>query len=173
MWFLISKDRLCFLDLVKIVSVYKGVQWSTTKWYLDSSMIMNHILVKATFLIQWKVCLLCDTHTNREFPVSRGNADCNFSVVTSVCRAFTVPEVTKVTRVIEGEPSITKVTRVIESPTTVRKVTRVVSCKHFCPHWTMLCISCRFLFWEVKKILLSAAPLNAESSGTTSINLEG
>lgn len=55
-----------------------------------------------------------------------------------------VPEVQTVTRVIEGEPSITKVTRVIEGPTTIRKVTRVVS-----------------------------SPLNAESSGTTSINLEG
>lgn len=173
MWFLISKDKLCYLDLVKIVSVYKGVQWSTTKWYLDSSMVMNHILVEATFLIQWKVYLLCDTHANREFPVSRGNADCNFSVVTWVRYVFTVPEMQTVTRVIEGEPSITKVTRVIEGPTTVRKVTRVVSCKHFCPCWTMQRVSCRFLFWEVKKILSSAAPLNAESSGTTSINLEG
>ncbi|KAL7832121.1 hypothetical protein AOLI_G00296690 [Acnodon oligacanthus] len=36
------------------------------------------------------------------------------------------PSITKVTRVIEGEPSITKVTRVIEGEPTLTKVTRVI-----------------------------------------------
>ncbi|XP_046891523.1 periostin, osteoblast specific factor b isoform X1 [Hypomesus transpacificus] len=36
------------------------------------------------------------------------------------------PSITKVTRVIEGEPSITKVTRVIEGQPTITKVTRVI-----------------------------------------------
>ncbi|XP_070699344.1 periostin-like [Pempheris klunzingeri] len=38
----------------------------------------------------------------------------------------TVPETTKVIRVIEGEPSVTKVTRVIEADPTLTKVTRVI-----------------------------------------------
>ncbi|XP_056330086.1 periostin, osteoblast specific factor b [Danio aesculapii] len=42
-------------------------------------------------------------------------------------RVITVPgDVTKVTRVIQGEPTITKVTRVIEGAPSVTKVTRVI-----------------------------------------------
>ncbi|XP_041725169.2 periostin isoform X1 [Coregonus clupeaformis] len=37
-----------------------------------------------------------------------------------------VPEITKVTRVIKGEPTLTKVTRVIEGEPTITKVTRVI-----------------------------------------------
>ncbi|XP_038860970.1 periostin-like isoform X1 [Salvelinus namaycush] len=37
-----------------------------------------------------------------------------------------VPEITKVTRVIKGEPTFTKVTRVIEGEPTITKVTRVI-----------------------------------------------
>ncbi|XP_038820732.1 uncharacterized protein LOC120021165 [Salvelinus namaycush] len=37
-----------------------------------------------------------------------------------------VPEITKVTRVIKGEPTVTKVTRVIEGEPIITKVTRVV-----------------------------------------------
>ncbi|XP_054481708.1 periostin-like isoform X2 [Anoplopoma fimbria] len=37
-----------------------------------------------------------------------------------------VPDVTKVTRVIQGEPSITKVTRVIQGEPSITKVTRVI-----------------------------------------------
>ncbi|GAA6094804.1 periostin, osteoblast specific factor b isoform X1 [Tachysurus ichikawai] len=39
---------------------------------------------------------------------------------------FMIPQVTKVTRVIEGKPSVTKVTRVIEGAPSVTKVTRVI-----------------------------------------------
>ncbi|KAM3615358.1 uncharacterized protein V6R79_000909 [Siganus canaliculatus] len=39
---------------------------------------------------------------------------------------FISPEITKVTRVIQGEPSITKVTRVIENEPSITKVTRVI-----------------------------------------------
>ncbi|XP_019114949.2 periostin, osteoblast specific factor b isoform X2 [Larimichthys crocea] len=39
---------------------------------------------------------------------------------------FLIPDVTKVTRVIESKPTLTKVTRVIESKPTITKVTRVI-----------------------------------------------
>ncbi|KAK9521133.1 hypothetical protein VZT92_020964 [Zoarces viviparus] len=39
---------------------------------------------------------------------------------------FLIPDITKVTRVIEGEPTITKVTRVIEGEPSITKVTRVI-----------------------------------------------
>uniref|UniRef100_A0A671V8T7 Periostin n=1 Tax=Sparus aurata TaxID=8175 RepID=A0A671V8T7_SPAAU len=42
---------------------------------------------------------------------------------------FIVPDVTKVTRVIETKPSVTKVTRVIEAKPSVTKVTRVIEAK--------------------------------------------
>ncbi|KAF1394289.1 hypothetical protein PFLUV_G00024980 [Perca fluviatilis] len=45
---------------------------------------------------------------------------------TIVTRVQQVPDVTKVTRVIQGEPSVTKVTRVIEGQPSVTKVTRVI-----------------------------------------------
>uniref|UniRef100_A0AAQ6A545 FAS1 domain-containing protein n=1 Tax=Amphiprion ocellaris TaxID=80972 RepID=A0AAQ6A545_AMPOC len=51
---------------------------------------------------------------------------CNFNVVKHTFFAFIVPDVTKVTRVIQGEPSVTKVTRVIEGQPSVTKVTRVI-----------------------------------------------
>uniref|UniRef100_A0A8C4I7R8 Periostin n=1 Tax=Dicentrarchus labrax TaxID=13489 RepID=A0A8C4I7R8_DICLA len=52
--------------------------------------------------------------------------------VTKVTRVIQgEPTITKVTRVIEGQPSITKVTRVIEGQPTITKVTRVVSGKYF------------------------------------------
>ncbi|XP_040902592.1 periostin, osteoblast specific factor b isoform X2 [Toxotes jaculatrix] len=54
------------------------------------------------------------------------------------------PSVTKVTRVIEGDPSFTKVTRVIEGDPSITKVTRVVS-----------------------------GPQYSVSTGTTNIGLEG
>uniref|UniRef100_A0A672GRE6 Periostin n=1 Tax=Salarias fasciatus TaxID=181472 RepID=A0A672GRE6_SALFA len=48
--------------------------------------------------------------------------------VTKVTRVIqSEPTITKVTRVIEAEPTITKVTRVVESNPTITKVTRVVS----------------------------------------------
>lgn len=91
---------------------------------------MNHIFVKATFLVQWKVHLLCNLHTNGEFSVSRGNAMPPVSMYwNNVFSAFTVPDVTKVTRVIETKPSVTKVTRVIEAKPSVTKVTRVIEAK--------------------------------------------
>ncbi|XP_027016429.1 periostin, osteoblast specific factor b isoform X2 [Tachysurus fulvidraco] len=46
--------------------------------------------------------------------------------LTFMKRIVMVPEVTKVTRVIEGKPSVTKVTRVIEGGPSVTKVTRVI-----------------------------------------------
>ncbi|XP_033486931.1 periostin, osteoblast specific factor b isoform X1 [Epinephelus lanceolatus] len=54
------------------------------------------------------------------------------------------PSVTKVTRVIEAQPSITKVTRVIEGPPSITKVTRVIE-----------------------------GPQYSVSTGTTNIDLEG
>uniref|UniRef100_A0A672GPZ9 Periostin n=1 Tax=Salarias fasciatus TaxID=181472 RepID=A0A672GPZ9_SALFA len=53
--------------------------------------------------------------------------------VTKVTRVIqSEPTITKVTRVIEAEPTITKVTRVVESNPTITKVTRVVSNLHRC-----------------------------------------
>ncbi|XP_010869302.3 periostin [Esox lucius] len=46
--------------------------------------------------------------------------------VTHVTRIIEGQPITKVTRVIEGEPSITKVTRVIEGEPSITKVTRVI-----------------------------------------------
>ncbi|KAK2831704.1 hypothetical protein Q7C36_016790 [Tachysurus vachellii] len=46
--------------------------------------------------------------------------------LTFMKRIVIVPEVTKVTRVIEGQPSVTKVTRVIEGAPSLTKVTRVI-----------------------------------------------
>uniref|UniRef100_A0A8D0D9G7 Periostin, osteoblast specific factor b n=1 Tax=Sander lucioperca TaxID=283035 RepID=A0A8D0D9G7_SANLU len=52
--------------------------------------------------------------------------------VTKVTRVIEgQPSVTKVTRVIEGEPSVTKVTRVIEGEPSITKVTRVIEGKYF------------------------------------------
>ncbi|KAB5550617.1 hypothetical protein PHYPO_G00055830 [Pangasianodon hypophthalmus] len=45
--------------------------------------------------------------------------------LTFMKKIITVPAVTKVTRVIQGQPSVTKVTRVIEGAPTLTKVTRV------------------------------------------------
>ncbi|XP_076026724.1 periostin-like isoform X2 [Genypterus blacodes] len=39
---------------------------------------------------------------------------------------FIIPEVTKVTRVIDGDPTVTKLTRVFEADPTITKVTRVI-----------------------------------------------
>lgn len=50
----------------------------------------------------------------------------NFQMVKYALFAFVVPDVTKVTRVIESKPTLTKVTRVIESKPTITKVTRVI-----------------------------------------------
>uniref|UniRef100_A0AAR2LUH4 Periostin, osteoblast specific factor b n=1 Tax=Pygocentrus nattereri TaxID=42514 RepID=A0AAR2LUH4_PYGNA len=48
-------------------------------------------------------------------------------IITKVTRVIEgEPSITKVTRVIEGEPSITKVTRVIEGQPSITKVTRVI-----------------------------------------------
>ncbi|XP_017346349.1 periostin, osteoblast specific factor b isoform X1 [Ictalurus punctatus] len=46
--------------------------------------------------------------------------------LTFMKRVITVPEVTKVTRVVQGQPSVTTVTRVIEGAPSVTKVTRVI-----------------------------------------------
>uniref|UniRef100_A0A4W5RJW9 Periostin n=1 Tax=Hucho hucho TaxID=62062 RepID=A0A4W5RJW9_9TELE len=45
---------------------------------------------------------------------------------TEIPLTFIMPEITKVTRVIKGEPTVTKVTRVIEGEPTITKVTRVI-----------------------------------------------
>ncbi|XP_074466473.1 periostin-like isoform X1 [Sebastes fasciatus] len=47
-------------------------------------------------------------------------------IITTTTHVETVPEVTKVTRVIAGEPTITQVTRVIEGDPSITKVTRVI-----------------------------------------------
>uniref|UniRef100_A0A8C4I943 Periostin n=1 Tax=Dicentrarchus labrax TaxID=13489 RepID=A0A8C4I943_DICLA len=74
--------------------------------------------------------------------------------VTKVTRVIQgEPTITKVTRVIEGQPSITKVTRVIEGQPTITKVTRVVSGKYF--------------------LLESICPQYSVSTGTSNINLDG
>ncbi|XP_074466476.1 periostin-like isoform X2 [Sebastes fasciatus] len=50
-------------------------------------------------------------------------------IITTTTHVETVPEVTKVTRVIAGEPTITQVTRVIEGDPSITKVTRVIEGK--------------------------------------------
>ncbi|KAM9853141.1 periostin, osteoblast specific factor b [Aulostomus maculatus] len=68
-----------------------------------------------------------------------------------------VPEVTKVTRVIEAEPTITKVTRVIETEPSITKVTRVIENE---PPIT-----------KVTRVV--SGPQYSVSSGTSNIALEG
>ncbi|XP_049432485.1 periostin, osteoblast specific factor b isoform X3 [Epinephelus fuscoguttatus] len=78
--------------------------------------------------------------------------------VTKVTRVIqTEPSVTKVTRVIEAQPSITKVTRVIEGPPSVTKVTRVIEGP---PSVT-----------KVTRVI--EGPQYSVSTGTTNIDLEG
>uniref|UniRef100_A0A6Q2Z4Z3 Periostin, osteoblast specific factor a n=1 Tax=Esox lucius TaxID=8010 RepID=A0A6Q2Z4Z3_ESOLU len=60
-------------------------------------------------------------YTYREIPLTFMRPD-----VTHVTRIIEGQPITKVTRVIEGEPSITKVTRVIEGEPSITKVTRVI-----------------------------------------------
>ncbi|XP_029965117.1 periostin, osteoblast specific factor b isoform X2 [Salarias fasciatus] len=70
---------------------------------------------------------------------------------------FLIPDVTKVTRVIQSEPTITKVTRVIEAEPTITKVTRVVESN---PTIT-----------KVTRVVSS--PQYSVSSGTTNVEMEG
>lgn len=89
---------------------------------------MNHIPNMATFLIQWKVHL-CPTYKWKILCIegqccARGTV--TMTEDTSPLYFFTVPQVTKLTRVIPVEPSVTKVTRVIEGQPSVTKVTRVI-----------------------------------------------
>ncbi|XP_044058955.1 periostin, osteoblast specific factor b isoform X2 [Siniperca chuatsi] len=70
---------------------------------------------------------------------------------------FMIPDVTKVTRVVQGEPSITKVTRVIEGQPSITKVTRVIEGQ---PSIT-----------KVTRVVSS--PQYSVNTGTTNINLEG
>lgn len=53
-------------------------------------------------------------------------AACNCNVLKQDFFAFLVPDVTKVIRVVQGEPTITKVTRFVQGDPTITKVTRVV-----------------------------------------------
>uniref|UniRef100_A0A3B4YQF6 Periostin n=1 Tax=Seriola lalandi dorsalis TaxID=1841481 RepID=A0A3B4YQF6_SERLL len=70
---------------------------------------------------------------------------------------FMTPEVTKVTRFIQGEPSITKVTRVIEGQPSITKVTRVIEGQ---PSIT-----------KVTRVV--TGPQYSVATGTTNIDLEG
>uniref|UniRef100_A0AAQ5YEH7 Periostin n=1 Tax=Amphiprion ocellaris TaxID=80972 RepID=A0AAQ5YEH7_AMPOC len=70
---------------------------------------------------------------------------------------FMIPDVTKVTRVIQGEPSVTKVTRVIEGQPSVTKVTRVIEGQ---PSVT-----------KVTRVI--EGPQYSVSTGTSNIALEG
>lgn len=101
-------------------------------------------------------------------------ADWNFNVnVKHTFFAFIVPEVTKVTRVIHGEPTVTKVTRIIEGQPSITKVTRVVSGKCFVflnQYVNLLNIIYRS---KKSKMLSSTGPQYSVSTGTTNINLEG
>uniref|UniRef100_A0A8C9TDF6 Periostin n=1 Tax=Scleropages formosus TaxID=113540 RepID=A0A8C9TDF6_SCLFO len=51
---------------------------------------------------------------------------CQLILQSRLFGSFPVPEIKKVTRVIEGEPTIAKVTRVIEGEPSITKVTRVI-----------------------------------------------
>lgn len=130
-----------------------------------------------TFLIKWKAYLLCYLHTNREFPAPRGNTvfTCTSLLILTWLRwTFTVPEMTKVTRLIESEPTITKVTRVIESKPEITKVTRIVSGGPllFSVRTSLLFFYINFCASKLRNVS-SAGPQYSESSGTTNINLEG
>ncbi|XP_039986857.1 periostin, osteoblast specific factor b isoform X3 [Xiphias gladius] len=70
---------------------------------------------------------------------------------------FMIPDVTKVTRVIQGEPTITKVTRVIEGQPSITKVTRVIEGQ---PSIT-----------KVTRVI--SGPQYSVSTGTSNIALEG
>uniref|UniRef100_A0A8D0D6T7 Periostin, osteoblast specific factor b n=1 Tax=Sander lucioperca TaxID=283035 RepID=A0A8D0D6T7_SANLU len=84
--------------------------------------------------------------------------------------AFTVPDVTKVTRVIQGEPSVTKVTRVIEGQPSVTKVTRVIEGEPSVTKVTRV-IEGEPSITKVTRVI--EGPQFSFSSGTTNIALEG
>ncbi|XP_061918095.1 periostin, osteoblast specific factor b isoform X3 [Entelurus aequoreus] len=74
-----------------------------------------------------------------------------------ITRVVEVPDVTKVTRVVQQEPSITKVTRVIEAQPSVTHVTRVIESD---PGFT-----------KVTRVV--SGPQYSVSSGTVNVGLDG
>uniref|UniRef100_A0A671VBG5 Periostin n=1 Tax=Sparus aurata TaxID=8175 RepID=A0A671VBG5_SPAAU len=83
---------------------------------------------------------------------------------------FMIPDVTKVTRVIETKPSVTKVTRVIEAKPSVTKVTRVIEAKPTITKVTRV-IDNDPTITKVTRVV--SGPQYSVSTGTTNINLEG
>ncbi|KAM8854602.1 periostin, osteoblast specific factor b isoform 2-T2 [Synchiropus picturatus] len=83
---------------------------------------------------------------------------------------FILPEVTKVTRVIQGEPTITKVTRVIEGQPSITKVTRVIEGQPSITKVTRV-IEGQPSITKVTRVL--SGPQYSVGSGTTNVALDG
>ncbi|CAL9684903.1 unnamed protein product [Knipowitschia caucasica] len=100
-----------------------------------------------------------------------------------ITRVETVPEVTKVTRVIEGQPSLTKVTRVIEGEPSITKVTRVIEGEPSITKVTRV-IEGEPSITKVTRVIegeptltkvtrvVSGGPQSSYSAGTTNVELE-
>ncbi|XP_053729651.1 periostin, osteoblast specific factor b isoform X2 [Synchiropus splendidus] len=83
---------------------------------------------------------------------------------------FIIPEVTKVTRIIQGEPTITKVTRVIEGQPSITKVTRVIEGQPAITKVTRV-IEGEPSITKVTRVL--SGPQYSVGSGTTNVALDG
>ncbi|XP_071352967.1 periostin, osteoblast specific factor b isoform X2 [Trachinotus anak] len=83
---------------------------------------------------------------------------------------FMIPDVTKVTRVIQGEPTITKVTRVIEGQPSITKVTRVIEGQPSVTKVTRV-IEGQPSITKVTRVV--SGPQYSVTTGTTNIDLEG
>uniref|UniRef100_A0A8C9ZPJ8 Periostin, osteoblast specific factor b n=1 Tax=Sander lucioperca TaxID=283035 RepID=A0A8C9ZPJ8_SANLU len=118
---------------------------------------VNHVLYPGDIPVGSQDFLMLLKRLITYMQIKQCYAACHFNVVKHVFFAFTVPDVTKVTRVIQGEPSVTKVTRVIEGQPSVTKVTRVIEGE---PSVT-----------KVTRVI--EGPQFSFSSGTTNIALEG
>ncbi|KAI1893611.1 hypothetical protein AGOR_G00125500 [Albula goreensis] len=82
----------------------------------------RYVEIPLTFLKRIVTTRVIETDMQRRIPRRRyGRATGERSY-----HAVSVPDVTKVTRVIQGQPSVTKVTRVIQGQPSVTKVTRVI-----------------------------------------------
>uniref|UniRef100_A0A8C9ZV21 Periostin, osteoblast specific factor b n=1 Tax=Sander lucioperca TaxID=283035 RepID=A0A8C9ZV21_SANLU len=103
-----------------VTNLLKSLQSSNLK--ANNSMLVNSVQVPESDIMATNGVV----HFVNHVLYPGGTISTPFTFCKSVKRCTLFPDVTKVTRVIQGEPSVTKVTRVIEGQPSVTKVTRVI-----------------------------------------------
>uniref|UniRef100_A0A8C9W2M9 Periostin n=1 Tax=Scleropages formosus TaxID=113540 RepID=A0A8C9W2M9_SCLFO len=104
----LSIRKLCQLILQSRVLPYKTVELTDIYLFLSSETTITKKIITEPEIKTITQVIETDMAFNKLFG------------------SFPVPEIKKVTRVIEGEPTIAKVTRVIEGEPSITKVTRVI-----------------------------------------------